>query len=284
MTSHTLPSFDLVVATVGRTDELERLLGSLEAQAFRRFRAIVVDQNDDERLDRILRERALDLLHLRSRRGLSRARNTGLEHVNADLVAFPDDDCLYPPDLLARLAARFADDPGLDGVTGRAEDAQGRSAASWKQDPVALSDDNLWNRAISVTIFLRRATVERVGAFDERLGLGSPEPWASGEEIDYLIRAIRAGARIEYDPAVVVEHGVGVDDARVGVRDGASVGYLLRKHRYPTRVVGRMLVRPLGGVVVSLARGDRARASFHAATLHGRVRGYREASSSKISW
>jgi glycosyltransferase involved in cell wall biosynthesis len=278
-----LPSFDLVVATAERTDELGRLLGSLETQSHRQFRVIVVDQNEDARLDDVLAGSGLDLLHLTSGRGLSRARNAALEHVSADLVAFPDDDCVYPPTLLEHLGAHFAADPRLDGVTGRAEDAQGRSAASWKPDPVVLTDDNLWNRAISFTIFLRRATVERVGAFDERLGLGSLEPWSSAEEIDYLIRAIRAGARIEYEPAVVVEHGVGVDDARVGMRDGASVGYLLRKHRYPARAVARMLVRPAGGVVASLARGDKARASFHAATLRGRVRGYRGASSSKIS-
>jgi len=278
-----LPSFDLVVATAERTDELGRLLDSLETQSHRQFRVIVVDQNEDARLDDVLAGSGLDLLHLTSGRGLSRARNAALEHVSADLVAFPDDDCVYPPTLLEHLGAHFAADPRLDGVTGRAEDAQGRSAASWKPEPVVLTDDNLWNRAISFTIFLRRATVERVGAFDERLGLGSLEPWSSAEEIDYLIRAIRAGARIEYDPAVVVEHGVGVDDARVGVRDGASVGYLLRKHRYPARTVARMLVRPAGGVVASLARGDKARASFHAATLRGRMRGYRAASSSKIS-
>src|SRR3954449_10523543 len=48
-----------------------------------------------------------------------------------------------------------------------------------------LTRENLWNRAISFTIFLKREVVERVGAFDERLGL----PSSSGEEIDYLIRS-----------------------------------------------------------------------------------------------
>jgi GT2 family glycosyltransferase len=146
-----------------------------------------------------------------------------------------------------------------------------------------LTDDNLWNRAISFTIFLRRALVDRVGTFDERLGLGSSDPWSSGEEIDYLIRAIRGGARIEYDPSLVVLHDVRVDDARIAYRDGASVGYLLRKHQYPRWSVARMLLRPLGGIVVSLARLARARASYYAAALRGRIAGYRGASRSKSS-
>ena len=281
---HELPSFDLIVATVGRIQELGRLLDSLEAQRYQSLRVIVVDQNDDARLDPVLAGRGLEVLHLRSEPpGLSRARNVALVHVAADVIAFPDDDCVYPPGVMSRVADRFSDDTGLDGLTGRAEDASGRSSASWKAEAATLTDDNLWNRGISFTMFLPSSLVERVGRFDERLGLGSPDAWSSGEETDYLIRAVRSGARIEYDPSLVVRHDVRADDAQIGLRDGASVGYLLRKHRYPLRTVARMLVRPLGGAVVSLARRDRARVSYYAATFRGRVRGYRRASRSKSS-
>jgi glycosyltransferase involved in cell wall biosynthesis len=245
-------TFDLVVATVGRTVELERLLASLEAQTQRDFRVLVVDQNDDDRVVPLLDG---DAVHLRSPLGLSRARNTALPHLTADVVAFPDDDCVYPPDLLERVAARIA---GLDGVTGR--------EPWWTTEAAVLTRDNLWNRAISFTIFLRRDVVERVGPFDERLGL----PSSSGEEIDYLIRALDAGAHIEYDPSLVVEHPRKAVDARsVGARDGESIGYILRKHGYPKRVVARMLLRPAGGAIVQPRR-----AGFHLATLRGRLAGY----------
>ena len=272
-----LPSFDLVVATVGRVEELGLLLASLESQTHGNLRVILADQNPDDRLDRVLGDAALDVLRLSSEVGLSRGRNAALEHVVADIVAFPDDDCVYPEDLLERVAVRLGGEPGLDGLTGRAADQAGRWSASWKPDAATLTDENLWNRAISFTIFLRRGVIERVGVFDEQLGLGSSEPWSSGEEIDYLIRAVRAGAWIEYDPSLVVQHEVGRDDARIGRRDGASVGYLLRKHSYPARTVGRMLARPVGGALASLARLDPARARFHAATLRGRIAGYRRA-------
>ena len=267
------PSFDLVVATVGRDDELGRLLDSVAAQEAD-VRVIVVDQNEDGRLDGVLEAARLPIERVRSSRGLSRARNAALPHLKADLVAFPDDDCTYPPGLLSRIAARFAAEPALDGLTGRAENDEGRSAVSWKRDRALLTDDNLWNRAISFTIFLRRGVVEAVGAFDEELGLGSGTPWSSGEEIDYLVRAIRGGARIEYDPSLVVAHDVGADDAHIGARDGASVGYLLRKHHYSPRILGRMLVRPVGGAGASLLQRDLARSKYHLATLAGRVRGY----------
>ena len=280
MTAAKLPRFDLVVATVDRVDELGLLFASLARQRHRAFRVLLVDQNDDDRVEDVLREHgSLDLVRLRAERGLSRARNAALAHIRADLVAFPDDDCVYPDDLLECVARRFAGDPGLDGLTGRETDTRGSSSPSWASDPAVLTRENLWNRAISFSIFLRAPLVASVGSFDEQLGLGAGTRWSSGEEIEYLVRALDSGARIEYDPDVVVPHRGPMLEASelrgVGARDGASLGYILRKHRYPPRTVGRMLIRPAGGALLALARGDRRRASFHAATLRGRLAGYR---------
>ena len=273
-----LPSFDLVLATVDRVNELRPLLDSLERQTHQAFRVLVADQNPDDRLDEVLAHHRLDVVRLNAARGLARARNAALPHLRADVVAFPDDDCVYPDDLLERVARRLAAEPSLDGLSGRSADAAGWSPPSWQAEAAQLTRDNLWNRAISYAIFLRRPVVERVGRFDEQLGLGAGTPWSSGEEIDYLVRAVDAGARIAYDPALVVVHAA---EARaghiVGARDGASIGYLLRKHRYPPRAVATMLARPAGAVVLSVLKHDRARAGFHAATLRGRLLGYRGA-------
>ena len=275
-----LPSFDLVVATVDRADQLGRLLDSLDAQTHGAFRVLLVDQNDDDHVDDVLAGRpALDLVRLRSPRGLSRARNAALGQLRADIVAFPDDDCVFTPDLLERVAREFMTTPELDGITGRAVGTDGQSSPSWAIDQALLTRENLWNRAISFTIFLRRAVVERAGRFDERLGLGSNGPSSSGEETEYLVRALDANARIEYDPSLVVMHEEKVLSPAalrsVGAREGASIGYILRKHRYPLGTVTRMFLRPLGGAVLAAARRDPARARFHLATFRGRVLGYR---------
>ncbi len=276
------PSFDLVVATIGRVSELAQLLDSLAAQSYSRLRVLVVDQNEDDRVLPALAGRALEIVHLRSEPGLARARNVALARIEADVVAFPDDDCTYPPGLLERVARQLGEDPALDGLSGRTVGRDGSASASWKQDATVLTDDNLWNRVNSAALFLRRPVVERVGRFDERLGLGSGEPWSSGEEIDYVIRAVRTGARIAYDPSLTVTHDgptLGADSAqRLRYRDGASVGYILRKHGYSWRVLLRMLVRPLGGATLSLFRLNTGRAQLHLATLRGRLAGYRTSS------
>ncbi len=272
-------SFDLVVATLGRTAELDGLLASVERQGHRAVRVLVVDQNTDDRLEPVLAAHpSLSVSRLASPPGLSRARNAALALVEADVVGFPDDDCSYPADLLERLAGRFAADPGLDGLTGRTVAPDGTASARWPPTSGLLAPDSVWHRCNSASMFLRRELVAATGPFDEQLGLGSGTPWSSGEEIDLVARALAAGARIEYDPSLVVVHPRRAPAAgelrALGRRDGGSVGYVLAKNGYPARVVARMLVRPLGGAAISLARLDHDGARFHLAAWRGRLAGY----------
>lgn len=270
--------FDLVVATIARTDELESLLSSLDAQTHRAVRVVVVDQNDDDRLEPVLAGHAgLDVLLLRSARGLSRARNAALPSLTADVVAFPDDDCVYAHDLLARVAERFAADPGLDGLAGRPVAADGRTTGRWPSRAQRIRPDSVFHTVISHTIFLRRSVVDRVGGFDEQLGLGSGTAWSSGEEIDFLVRALHAGTRLEYDPSLVVTHPVKPPSpdglVALGRRDGGSLGYVLAANRYPPGTILRLLLRPLVASAAFAVLLDGTRARFQLATFGGRLRG-----------
>ena len=69
--------FHMIVATIGRTKELRRLLESLTQQEFSDFEVIVVDQNDDNRLDEVMDEfdGRVPLMRIFSAKGVSRARN-----------------------------------------------------------------------------------------------------------------------------------------------------------------------------------------------------------------
>lgn len=271
----------LVLATVGRTDEAARFLASLDRQGVDDIELVVVDQNEDDRLVPLLaphRDRFI-VRHLRSAPGLSRARNVGLRAATGDLLGFPDDDCWYPDGLLERVIGFFGTHPDVDGLTGRAfgdDGATGRYDA--QEGEVRLS--NLWERGISFTIFLRRRVVARVGAFDERLGVGAGTPWGSGEETDYLARAVEAGFRIRFDPAIAVGHpnptasydAAALDRAR---RYGMGWGHVLRRYAFPRRVVARSFARPLGGAAIAAATGRFAKAKYHLEVLRSRWRGFR---------
>ena len=273
------PTFDLVVGTVGRVGELARLLDSLERQTQPAQRIVVVDQSGGTDVAALVERRtALPLVRLEAEPGLSHARNEGLQRVTADVVAFPDDDCAYPDDLLERVGRFLRERPAVDVLTGRTADRDGRSSPRWHPAGVVRVED-VWHAGNSAAMFVRRRVLHEIGPFDERLGLGAGTPWTSTEDVELLVRALLAGARLEHDPTLVVEHALRDPDpdalAALGRRDGGSVGFVLGLHGLGARVDARMFTRPLGGAALALAHGDTARARFHLATWRGRVRGYR---------
>ena len=272
----------LVMGTLGaRRDRLKVFLDSLASGIHRDLELIVVDQGEgDGSLPDLLSQQTFPVRHLRSQPGLSRARNVGLASVSGDLVAFPDDDSWYPTTLLSSVAERFRANPSLGGLAGRPIDSEGQSSfPRWDLRPGFVDRYNVWRRCNSNALFLTRAAVERVGGFDETLGLGSGTPWGSAEDIDYPLRVLAAGLPIFYDPALLVHHpstlpafdSVGAARAE---SYGRGMGRVLRKHEYPWWFVLYQGVRPLGGALISAATGRLAKARYHRAVLRGRREGF----------
>ncbi len=274
--------FSLIVPTINRTEQLARLMDSLDRQDYRDFEVIVVDQNVDSRLDGILapfRDR-YRILHVRiSTRGAARARNQGLREITGDIVAFPDDDCWYPDGLLGTVARHFRDNPDCDGLCGKTVDETGADSANrWNSEPVVLNRRNIWNSSIAAATFFRRAVVDRVGEFDESLGVGSGTKWGSGEETDYIVRALDLRFRFEYDPALLVHHpqvASGYDEQSMqrALSYARGFGYVLRKQRFSIWSILYFLIRPLGGAVLSLATGRFRKMKYHLLVLGGRLSG-----------
>jgi len=272
----------LIVATVERTSEVHRLLTSLAAQTHKNFELIVVDQNLDGRLERVMAafEDRLTIVRVTSPRGVSRARNAGMKNITGDIVGFPDDDCWYPPLLLESVVARFEAHADWDGVTGRIVNetnaVSGDARFDAKSGSVTLS--NLWRRACAATIFFTKETVEAVGGFDEELGPGAGTPWGGAEDIDYPARAIKAGRTIVYDPTICVFHpdlslAAQTDELKRAYSYGAGIGRVWMKQKFPVRIIGYYLLRPLVGACVSLVTGRWTRARYRWASFQGRVSG-----------
>ncbi len=279
---HITIKFSLILATVGRTDDVARFLRSLDRQSYRNFELIVVDQNPEGILDPLMLQYQdrFPLLHLRSERGLSRARNVGLQHLSGNVVAFPDDDCWYAPDTLEKMARAFHENVKCDGFTGRAVDDSRPGAFSWfPQKSGWVDKKNVWRQAISYSIFLRASVIRALGPFDESLGAGSHNGKLSGEETDYLIRAIVSGFRIYYRTDLSIFHADVLstyDHDLIKKSYGYSVGcgYVLKKHNYPVSFVCYLWLRALAGAVISLLTLNFAKSRYHLAVLKGRVLGW----------
>lgn len=273
--------FSLVLGTKDRTQDLDHFLASLDAQTYRDFDLIVVDQNEDERLAPILAhyEGRFPILHLRSRPGLTRAKNVGLGHVTGDVVGFPDDNCRFPPDLLQKVAGFFKNNPQADGLTGRSADDSGRdSNGTFDREAGVVDKFNVWTRSTAYTIFLRRDTARGV-RYDEEMGPGAGTVWGAGDDRDFLLKGLERGASVFYDPQVLVIHPIAVTrfDAAAMHRAytyNCGAGRAIRRHGFPWRFKAWWLVRPLGGVAQRLVRlKDLPVMRYRWAAFRGRFRG-----------
>lgn len=275
--------FSLILGTIERSDELNYILASLSTQTYQNFELIVVDQNPDERLTPILtpyRDK-FPIVHLRSRRGLSKAKNLGLAHVSGDVIGFPDDNCQYPSDLLEKVARFFAEHPEIDGLTGRSMDEDGRdSNGTYPTEPGSIDKINVWKRVIAYSIFLRTRSVWGV-RFDEKLGPGAGTAWGAADDTDFLLQLLGIGASLYYDPGLVAIHPSPLAEMAEYNRNlmdraysyGCGMGHVLRRHKLPTWVKAWWLVRALGGVVLFGSRGRIFEAIYYWNAFRGRLRG-----------
>jgi glycosyltransferase involved in cell wall biosynthesis len=275
------PAASLLVCTIGRTEPLTRLLRSLAEQTIANFEIVVVDQNPPGFLDGVLRQYAarLAIVHCHSSPGLSRARNAGLALCRGHFVAFPDDDCWYPPDLIARVIALFAAAPGIDIHSGRTRDAKGRdSLGTFMARDAAINKHNVWFAGNSNSLFVRTEAARRVCGFDENLGVGSATRFKSGEETDFALRLIARGYRGLYHHDLFVHHEqVLIDDAESVRRAKAyapGFGRVLRMHRYGLAYLGQRVARTLARAALACAQGDFAMAKYKLAWAKGTLSGY----------
>ncbi|HET7206096.1 MAG TPA: glycosyltransferase family 2 protein [Terriglobales bacterium] len=269
----------LIVATVNRLDELERLLTSLEKQIYRDFEVIVVDQNPDNRLVAVLAAHdRLEIKHVRCARGLSRARNAGLRLARGDLIAIPDDDCWYPPDLLESVVRWFEIHPefGLLGVATRTEENRPSGPNSPRKGR-RCTKDTVWGCGVSPALFLRRSVTDAVGSFDEEIGVGAASRYQSGEETDYILRALELGFRMWFEPSLTVHHPAFDSLERLKKTTysfALGTGRILRVHKYSLFQVGAHLLRSCGGAVVSVLRGNLGKARVYMLRALGQLVGY----------
>lgn len=275
--------FSLIVATCGRSAELQRLLQSLVAQQYSDLQVIVVDQNADDRVRYVIEpfRGRLEIDHRVSEPGATRARNVGLAVATGDIIGFPDDDCWYPAKTLGRVAAFLEASQDWDGIIGHTIDAAGNATLPWNDGAGALSPAMSWRRAVTYVYFLRRHAATAVGGFDVTLGPGAGTPWGAGDDNDFMLRALKTGARVYFDPDLTVHHPPlfpGFDAMALEKRQryARADGRVLRKHPMPLWWMLAFFGMPLARLIVSIPSLERTRLRFHWVTFRGRVRGYRD--------
>lgn len=271
-----VPSIDLLVATLGRVSELDRLLTSLEEQTYKNFRILLADQNPSGFLDGMLaRHPGLSIKRIMlPSRGVSIARNALLEKAEGDIIVFPDDDCWYAPDTLERVCETFS-----------AYTACGALLGVWTSSPDVhprgisegiVSRAGLFQLAGTCVQFYRREAVTGI-RFDPLLGPGTELPYGCGEDTDYLLYVsshteVRRYAKIRVFHPSPKEN---LPPAQKVASYAAGRMYLLKKHKFSRFFMLLNVLYPLCLAPLDALRYGKAHGSYRLCMFLERLRNWR---------
>ncbi|MDD1620196.1 MAG: glycosyltransferase family 2 protein [Methylococcaceae bacterium] len=198
----------LVLATLGRDTELVDFLKSLLYQSYKNFELIIIDQNQDGKIDAVVAPfmDCFDVKHVKvDFTGNARARDYGIGLAQGRIVAFPDDDCVYEKSVLRKVVAEFEcrKDLGIL-VVGSYDFASTRfSIGVNSRTPRYFS--RLRMMGVEFTHFFDLKRIDRQQFhLDHDFGIGSK--YSGGEGFELLYRLLRAGATAFYTPKIRIYH------------------------------------------------------------------------------
>ena len=248
-------------AAGGRVSDLARLLSSItEGLAGREWRMLLLIQRatPGQTLDMPMPAN-VEIETIPHRISLSQARNLLLNRARevdllsrSALIAFPDDDCWYPNGALERVLNLFRIDHSLDfWFCGYAAQPL-TPVRALSMDTRSPSVFNVAAKASSNTIFLRSRIVERIGGFDEELGVGTANN--GGEDTDYALRAYSEARRSRFVDQPLIGHRDHDPQLRSHYFRGSLIAIARHTAKRPTSLV--LLLRKLlvGSVLVATRR------------------------------
>jgi glycosyltransferase involved in cell wall biosynthesis len=187
----------VIVPTYNRAAVLPRALDSVLGQSGPDREVVVVDDGSTDDTRAVVERFGVQYVRLERNRGVSGARNRGLDATSGEYVLLLDSDDALADGALAALYRRLrAEDDACCGLSAGYRRLSGglvTDVVRFEDRTVSLADLSAGSVSggwgASGTLY-RRALFEDIGRFDETLG--------KGEDFDLFVRALAAGYRFRY--------------------------------------------------------------------------------------
>jgi glycosyltransferase involved in cell wall biosynthesis len=211
----------IITATFACAETVGDCLASVAGQSYAKREHIAIDGASLDGTLAVLQAHRAGLAALVSEPdgGIYDALNKGIARATGDVVGFLHADDLYAdPDVLARVAAAFAD-PAVEAVYGDllyvGKEDTDRVIRHWRSGEYRRGRLGWGWMPPHPTLYLRRELYERLGVFDTRYRIAA--------DYDLMLRVLSGmTGRVVYLPQVLVR-------MRVGGASNRSVRHVLRK-------------------------------------------------------
>jgi GT2 family glycosyltransferase len=197
------PPVSVVVCSYNGARTIAETLTGLQELEYPDYEVIVVSDGSNDATEEIARQYDVRLISTENR-GLSSARNTGMEAATGDIVAYIDDDAYPDPHWLTYLAATFLSTEHV-GVGGPniAPPGDGPIADCVENSPgnpthILLSDQEA-EHLPGCNMAFRKAALQAIDGFDPRFR-------TAGDDVDVCWRLHQRGWSLGFSPAAMVWH------------------------------------------------------------------------------
>jgi len=236
-----LPAVTVIIAVYNAEATLRECLDSLGRLRYPSYEVLVVDDGSTDASAQIMSEFPYRVIS-QPNRGVSAARNAGLDLACGDIVAYMDADARADPDWLGFLVATMQE-TGFEAAGGPnllppEDEWIARLVYRSPGGPThVMLDDTLAEHVPGCNMAFRREILRQTGGFD-------PVFTAAGDDVDICWRLMEGGHRIAFSPGAVVWHHRRTSfraywKQQVGY--GMSEGLLEKKHPNKYNSLGHAL-------------------------------------------
>jgi GT2 family glycosyltransferase len=232
-----LPRVSIVVCSYNGGKTLEQCLRSLLALDYPDYEIIVVDDGSTDDTRAILARYPKVLAIHQPNRGLSAARNAGLQAASGAIIAYTDSDCFADVNWLAHLVYHFtcSEAAAVGGPNLTPEDGRVAAcvAAAPGQPTHVLESDQVAEHIPGCNMAFRREALLAINGFD-------PHYRKAGDDVDVCWRLQQAGYWIAFAPgASVWHHRRQTPRAYLRQQAGYGEAEALLRFKHPDKFNGR---------------------------------------------
>ncbi len=199
-----VPKVSVVVCSYNGAATLRGCLEALQKVDYPDFEVILVDDGSKDSTQSIVAEFPLVKNILQPNRGLSVARNVGMQAASGEIIAYTDSDCMPDSDWLYFLVSTLLHSSyAAVGGPNLNPPAQGPIPAAVAACPGApthvLLSDTEAEHIPGCNMAYWKSVLEEIGGFD-------PEFRTAGDDVDLCWRLMQAGHRVGFSPSALVWH------------------------------------------------------------------------------
>ena len=227
-------------------DSLKSVSQAMENVPELKTELIIIDNNSTDDTSKVItkwmneNKNINTKLILEKKKGLSHARNCGIQNSTGNLVVFTDDDCRMDSHYLIDMINHNINDTSPVIRGGRVElgdpsdinitTKTSNEKERWSKEERSARIKTIRGSIFGCNMVIPREALNTVGLFDIKLGAG--QKIAGSEDSDFFCRAYIKGFTIEYVPDMCVHHFHGrkhIQDAKnlmIGYNTGAGALYI----------------------------------------------------------